>query len=287
MDENDLLGGDYAEPYAGGAGIAMELLLGGHVRRVHLNDASFGVYAFWYSILNHTEAFCRRIASASLSIREWRRQKEILSRCTEFDLLDAGFSLFYLNRCNRSGIVSGGVIGGLKQTGRWKIDARFYPNELIRRIEAIAVKQEAISVRNLDAEKFIVTHVASLPERSLVYCDPPYVHKSERLYLNKYTPGDHVRIAGVIQRNIKHPWLVSYDPVPEVFKAYSRRRSLVYNLQHNAAVARLGKEVLFFAPRLRIPVSSSLTSIDSALRAEGLRFRKALNRRPSCKRKQH
>lgn len=143
---NRLVNGHYAEPYAGGAGVAVELLIAGKVSHIHLNDSSRAIYAFWHSVLNHTQEFSRRIASASLTVAEWRRQKEILSRPSEFDDLDLGFSLFFLNRCNRSGIPSG-VIGGLNQTGKWKMDARFPRNELITRIEAIAAKKKAITLK--------------------------------------------------------------------------------------------------------------------------------------------
>jgi len=117
MKENELVGGHYAEPYAGGAGVAIDLLLSGKVSHIHLNDTCPGIYAFWRSVLTQTEALCRRISRASMTIEEWRRHKEILSRPTEHEQIDVGFSMFYLNRCNRSGIISGGVIGGLKQGG--------------------------------------------------------------------------------------------------------------------------------------------------------------------------
>lgn len=267
MKENNLCGGHYAEPYAGGAGIAFELLLNGNVSHVHLNDACFGIYAFWHSVLNNTDSLCRRIAGASMTIPEWRRQKEILSRQTEFELLDVGFSMFYLNRCNRSGIISGGVIGGLKQTGEWKMDARFPRNELICRIEAIALKRNSITLKNWDAEIFILEHLPKLPANSLVYCDPPYFQKADRLYLNHYKAEDHSRIARVIQRKIKLSWLVSYDIAPEILKCYARRKSLAFDLQYNAAKAYVGTEIFIFSPKLKIPFGSVVPSIDKALKS--------------------
>jgi len=109
-----------------------------------------------------------------------------LARASEFDQLDLGFSVFYLNRCNRSGILSGGLIGGLKQKGKWKMGARFPRKELVRRIEAIAAKRDFITVKNLDAEKYILKHLPMVSETALVYCDPPYYHKSKRLPLGYF-----------------------------------------------------------------------------------------------------
>jgi DNA adenine methylase len=266
MLKNDLVGADYVEPYAGGAGAAIELLLSGKVSHIHLNDASKGIYAFWRSILTKTEEFCRHISSASLTVDEWRRQREIFSRPSEFDQLSVGFSFFYLNRCNRSGIPTAGLIGGIKQNGKWLMDARFPRNELIRRIELIASKKNNITVKNCDAEEFIKYYVRYLPEKTIVYCDPPYFNKADRLYFDHYSPKDHARIAKVIQKNITHSWLISYDSVPEILKFYSERKCFVYDLQYNAAKAYKGKEVFIFSDDLKLPDTSTISYIDSALR---------------------
>ena len=168
LRSNKLLGGHYAEPYAGGAGVAIQLLLYNQVEHIYLNDSSPAIYAFWRSIQRNADEFCRRIASASLTVDEWRRQRHILKHTKDFSQIDVGFSLFYLNRCNRSGIPNGGVIGGLNQQGRWKMDARFPRNELIRRVEAVAKNRERITVTKLDAEVFIRQYVPTLPRKALV-----------------------------------------------------------------------------------------------------------------------
>ena len=265
LEANDLVGGDYVEPYAGGAGVAVELLLGAKVEHVHLNDSCATVYAFWKAALSKTEEFCRRISSASLTVEEWRRQKEIFSRPAEFNQLDLGFSAFYLNRCNRSGIANGGVIGGLDQKGKWKIDARFPRNELIRRIEAIASMRDSITVKNWDAEAFISDYVPKLPKRTLVYCDPPYFRKADRLYLNHYQPKDHVRLAKVIQTKLKRNWIVSYDSAPEIIAEYSKRKSFTYQLQYNAGKAYKGSELFVFSDGLSVPEYSTTPFINLGL----------------------
>lgn len=265
METNGLVGGDYIEPYAGGAGVAIELLLSGHVKMVHLNDASLAIYAFWRSILDQPEAFCRRISTVSLSVREWHKHREVLHNQDEAELFELGFSLFFLNRCNRSGIPSGGVIGGLDQMGPWKIGARFTRKALIARVEAIAHRRDSILVFNQDAEAFINGHLQIVPKKSLVYLDPPYFNKAKRLYLNHYTPMDHARIAKVIQNKIKIPWIVSYDDASEILGHYSTRQFFLYNLQYSASRAYRGREAFFFSDKIRIPKSSSIWAIDQVL----------------------
>lgn len=256
------------EPYAGGAGVAMELLVSGEVESVHLNDSSLPIYAFWWSILHHADDFCGRILTTPLNIDEWKIQREILRHPNDHDLLDLGFATFYLNRTNRSGVLSGGVIGGLGQLGKWKIDARFPRNELIRRIEVIAALSDSITLRNMDAEKFIVEYVPDLPDNTLVYCDPPYFEKANRLYLNHYAPDDHERIAGIIQAQGDRKWVVSYDAVDQILGYYHVRRKFLYSLQYNAARAYKGNEVFVFSDELVVPRNSSLPYIAAALNAQ-------------------
>jgi DNA adenine methylase len=265
LTENNLIGGHYAEPYAGGAGVAIELLLQRKVSHIHLNDSSRAIYAFWYSILNNTEEFCRRISSASLTIDEWRAHREVIRHPDDYNDFELGFSAFFLNRCNRSGVISGGVIGGLNQTGEWKLDARFSRNDLTRRIEVIASQSQSITLYNLDAEQYIMHSIQNTPENTLVYCDPPYYNKSSRLYLDTYIKSDHERISNVIQDEMTRKWVVSYDAADEILRYYRNRKSFVYGLQYNASKVYCGSEVFVFSDDLNIPSRSSLPYINRAL----------------------
>lgn len=266
LEANDAIGWDYAEPYAGGAGVAFELLLDRKVRRVHLNDASPHIYALWTSLLASPDDFCRRISTASLSIDEWKRHREIVHHPHDYSTADLGFSTFYLNRCNRSGVLTAGVIGGLEQKGRWRIDARFPRTELIRRVEAIAAFASQVTVHNLDAEKFIETHVNRLPQKTLVYCDPPYFERAERLYLSVYNKADHVRLATFVQGKLQRPWIVSYDSHNAIWRLYAKRRKFRYALQYSAVRAYEGQEIFVFSDDLNIPSESRLPNVHASLK---------------------
>jgi DNA adenine methylase len=266
LRENDLVGGDYVEPYAGGAGVAVELLLGGHMSRIHINDSSLPIYAFWHAILTHTEEFCHLVSVTPLTVNEWTNRRTIVQNPTSHSLLEVGFSTFYLNRCNRSGVLTGGLIGGLAQNGKWNMDARFPRERLIRRIEEIATKKNSVVVTRFDAEDFILNHIPRLPEKSFVYCDPPYFNQSSRLYLNRYKREDHARLAKVIQQHLHRKWVVSYDGAVDLLMLYPERKKFLYDLQYNARRAYKGKEVFIFSDSVRIPRSSSLGFVEHALR---------------------
>ncbi|MGL4489875.1 MAG: DNA adenine methylase, partial [Rhizobiaceae bacterium] len=154
---------------------------------------------------------------------------------------------------NRSGIINGGVIGGLAQAGEWRIDARFNKVELISRIEKIASYSSRISVYNLDVCDFLTGIMPTLPEKSLIYLDPPYFEKGNRLYHSHYKKNDHQGLATWIQDHVKHKWLVSYDDVPEIDSAYSDRRKLHYQIGYSARSNYSGSEIMIYSDNLAIP----------------------------------
>jgi len=244
----------YVEPYAGGASVALALLLGEYVTHVHINDLDRSVFAFWHSVLNETEALCRLIRDTRLSIREWRRQRAIQRRAREIGLLELGFSTFFLNRTNRSGIIcSGGVIGGVGQSGEWKLDARFPRAALIARVEAIASYRGRISLHNADAGVLLECLLPDLPRKSLVYLDPPYYVKGRRrLYANFYEHADHAAMATILAE-AQRPWIVSYDDVPQVRAIYRGYRHRAYRVSYTARERCRGAEVMFFSNGLMLP----------------------------------
>lgn len=253
LEENSLVDGVYVEPYAGGAAVAMELLLHEYVRKVYINDISDGVAAFWRSVLDNTDALCAAIKGANVTMEEWHRQREIQRSPAQHDDLTLGFSTFFLNRTNRSGILGAGVIGGKEQKGHWKLDARFNAVDLVLRIEAIARLRSRIEFHQLDAIEFLNAVVPKLPAKSLIYLDPPYYVKGSDLYLHHYQHDDHVRVAKRVAKIKSKNWIVSYDNAPEVQSLYSPYRSIVYGLSYSAQDRYKGAEIMFFCDGLTIP----------------------------------
>ena len=254
IELNCLNDGEYIEPYAGGAAIALELLFQEYVTKIHINDISRPIHAFWKSVLDHTDELARLIRNTRLTVRSWDRQKRIFINYEDHDDLSLGFAAFFLNRTNRSGILNGGIIGGRDQSGPWKIDARFNAPELIRRIEAIARLRRRISLSREDAHKFLSVRLNTLPENSLIYLDPPYYMKGKALYYDYYVHEDHLRIAELMTKKVCHQkWIVSYDNVAPVRKMYASCRRLAYKVGYSAREVREGSEIMFFCEHLRIP----------------------------------
>jgi len=254
LESNDLLDGEYVEPYAGGAGIALELLLHDYVSRIHINDISRPIFAFWNTVLNHTEQLLRRLRDTPLTLTSWDRQKAILRSPDKHDDATLGFATLFLNRTNRSGIFNAGVIGGRDQTGPWKIGARYNVPELSSRIEAIARLRRKIELSREDALAFLRTRVGKLPAKTLIYLDPPYYVKGKDLYFDFYEHKDHVEIASFVTRRIhRQQWIVSYDNVKAIRDLYADSAGIAYGLGYSAREAREGAEVMFFREGLVVP----------------------------------
>jgi DNA adenine methylase len=249
---NDLMDGDYAEVYAGGASVALSLLYGQYAARVHINDLDPALFAFWSAARDRTEELCARILAVEVSVEEWRHQRAVIA-AVDPDTLDLAVAAMYLNRTNRSGIITGGLIGGVGQTGPWKMDARFEKKELIKRIEKVGRHASRVELYRLDAAEFLRTIAPTLPNRSLLYLDPPYFEKgSKGLYANYYGPDDHEEILGLLQ-GISRRWFISYDDVPQIRELYAAFRCMTYGISYSAADRYRGGEVAFFSPTLKVP----------------------------------
>jgi len=267
---NGLQGGAYAEPYAGGASVALALLYEGLASRVYLNDIDSSVFSFWSAAINNTDELCRLVSDTRPTPAEWLRQRQVYSNPRGESRLAVGFAAFFLNRTNRSGIIgSAGMIGGRKQRGRWKIDARYNRRELAERITRIGRYRDQITVSNLDAHDFLSLACSSMPAKSLVYLDPPYFVKGDRrLYASHYDASDHAEIAKKLP-SLPFHWIVSYDDEAEIRRLYRAYRSIRYSLRYTASERQGGPEVMFFSPRLAIPRVRPTSSAARRIRAPG------------------
>lgn len=256
IELNGLSGCSYFEPFAGGAGAALRLLRQGIVSNIHLNDLDPCIHAFWRSVLNEPERFADRIRSVPLDIAEWEKQRQICRQADSGKRFELGFSAFYLNRCNRSGILFGAApIGGRKQAGKWKIEVRFNRESLAKRVLEIARRRKQIHVANMDAQEFLVKHLPRGRGRKsiFVYLDPPYYSNGKRLYMNFYSDCDHKKLADYMRRQNALNWVMSYDDAPFIEGLYATsmasRRSLQYSLQRK----QRARELLIAPAHVRIP----------------------------------
>lgn len=252
FETNSLNGGIYVEPYVGGASIALSLLIEGYASKVIINDKDKSIFAFWYSVLNYSEELCSLIKKTPVNLNVWKKQKRIQKEKDNYDLLTLGFSTFFLNRTNYSGILNAGAIGGKSQKGIWKINARFNKKNLIKRIKKISLYKDKIKLYNMDAVELIKILKNKLPKETLFYLDPPYYNKGKELYLNYYLDRDHKLIAEEINKAKKQKWVITYDDVELIKQLYKKNKQINYSLVYSVGKLKKGKEIMIFSNNLKL-----------------------------------
>lgn len=259
LERLDLIGGTYIEPFAGGAGIALELLLKDKVNHIVINDCDKAIASFWNAVINNNSKFLDRMYNTPVTIDEWYRQKEILqnSKTMSFEL---GFATFFLNRTNRSGIINGGPIGGYNQSGKWLLDVRFNKEELANRLTKIGERRKDITIYNKDAKSLINNYIPRYNDKSFVYFDPPYYKQGSTLYMNYYTDKDHKKIEETIRENVKCKWIITYDDVEEIRRIYDGLLIKEFELNYSASKKRVAKELMIFSDAEMCPTNQELQS---------------------------
>lgn len=258
IDQQGHRGGTYIEPFAGGAGIAIELLLRNVVSNIVINDYDKCVWSLWKAILTETDRFLEELNNAPITMDEWYRQREICHNNNDKYSFELGFAAFYMNRTNRSGIIKGGVIGGTEQSGKWKMDARFKKPDLIHRIEEIGKRKSNIHLYNKDINSFVVRYVPLYEDNAFIYFDPPYFQKGEQLYMNYFKLEDHQRIEKTIREKVNCDWIITYDYAKEIEDIYKDYNMSLYDLNYSVFSKCKASELIIFKDGIAMPSDKEL-----------------------------
>ena len=258
INKMNIQNGTYIEPFAGGAGVALMLLMEGYVDNIVINDYDKAIYSVWRAIVSEPENLVDRILHTPVDIEEWKKQKEIYVGQNSKYSLDLAFATFFLNRTDRSGILKGGPIGGFEQTGNYGIDARYNAEKLVERIRAIAKYKKHIKVYNKEIVSFIEHVLPSYGQNTLTYFDPPYFKKGPELYKNFFDKEDHAKIARLILSEVPGNWIITYDDTPEIIELYKQQCIRRYDLNYSAANTGKSSEVIVFNDDKFCPTNQEL-----------------------------
>lgn len=211
----------FIEPFAGGGAVSLHLLAAGLVERAVLADLDPLVYAFWHQACFKTEQLVADIAAADVTLEEWHRLRADPGKT----IREKAYACLFLNRTSYSGILQGraGPIGGQKQQSKYKIDCRFYKDEIIHRLRQIgqlAAEGRIAAVRRTDVHTTVRWIEENYSQsRRLYYFDPPFWEKGERLYRKAFGRPQHERLAKLLI-NLEAPWVLSYDYHDEIIELY-------------------------------------------------------------------
>lgn len=243
----------YCEPYAGGFGLGLELLFNNVVNSVIINDFDYCIYSFWKCLVDDSlyEDFIERIIETPITVHEWEIQKDIYRHYSCYPTLDIGFATFFLNRCNRSGILEANPIGGIKQSGKYHIDCRFNKTNLINVIKRIHGEKNRIQVMGKDAMECI--HLVDDNNTNVLFnLDPPYITAGPLLYKNNYSQGDHIALGKAV-KNLRNRWIMTYDDNPLIRDIYRNNIIRDYTLKYSLEQKRKGRELIIYDNRFVNP----------------------------------
>lgn len=242
------INGTYIEPFAGGAGVAIELLLHGDVEQIVINDYDKSIFSAWNAIINHSEEAISFLQTVPITYDEWLKQKSIHEDSkNDPTSVIGGLATFYLNRTNVSGIIKGGPIGGKKQESIYKIDARFNREKLIKKIKIIASYKDKIILMNKDANELVsVIKKKFDSQNTFIFFDPPYFAQGKNLYLSFIDESEHQKLFKNIKKLNDYKLIITYDTEEEIKSIYSDfEQKFIYTLNYTANNRRKAQEFLF------------------------------------------
>lgn len=261
IEYNDIRNTIYCEPFAGGSGVTCELLLGNHVDEVVINDYDPAIFSFWNACINHTEELIEKIIEVPVTLEEWHRQKEIYNKfCKDPYSIEGAFATFFLNRTNRSGIISAGPIGGQEQKSKYKINCRFTKATSINKIKKISAQRNRIHLFNLDASQLVLELMEKYPKEKLfTFFDPPYYAQGQSLYLSFYNHEQHKDMRDKILSMNDYFWILTYDKHPQISDLYHNvEQAYEYDLLYSANKKTKATEFLFASPVTKIKSTDNI-----------------------------
>jgi len=201
----------FIEPFAGGAIAALTAAFEDLANHVIIAETDDYVAAVWQTVLSGQQDWlAQKILTFDLSLTN---VKIALARDKRKDitLKEKAFLTILRNRVQRGGIMAPGA--GLVKTGENNrgIGSRWYPETLARRIRDIGRMRYKITF--LYGDGFRLFDQFRNERKAAFFLDPPYTKAAKRLYNN--WEFDHRALFKAI-RNLRSPFLVSYDKTPEI-----------------------------------------------------------------------
>lgn len=218
----------FIEPFCGGAALSLKLLSKKEVIGADINDKDQRIYEIWHLIKTNPSFLISFIENVPLDIDTWRAMKEMIKGSGNADM--RGCSAFYLNRCNRSGILDASPIGGKSQMGTYKLDARFNRQALAESVRQTGKLLFRAAVHHNDGLAFIDKYFTgafpymTYPDDLFFFIDPPYIEQGNSLYTCKMSLEDHAELAHALTGRYKDArWVATYDDhalVRELYRGF-------------------------------------------------------------------
>jgi DNA adenine methylase len=245
---NDLRPDLFVEPFAGGASVALELAAFGLVKRIGLGDLDPYIAGFWETAFFDCDWLCRQVEEIEVTLETWERMKHRQYGPRRSRAL----ACLFLNRTSFNGSLHGraGPIGGKDGSSSYELGCRFPRQRLVRRLRVCAqlAADGRVAFVECASALEVIGRSRSLieeDESAFFYLDPPFWAKSDRLYRFGFAELDHRGLATAL-RYVHEPFLLSYDPAPEIERLYGDRglRVKTVELLYTGSQGSAGSELV-------------------------------------------
>jgi DNA adenine methylase len=217
----------FREPFFGGGSIGIKFIAKNKVKNVWINDKDYGIDCLWNSVILYPKELRKMVTEFRPTVEEFYRIKEDLLRVDDAKngswekIVKHGFEKLAIHQISYSGLgtKSGGPLGGSRQESKYKIDCRWSPKYICKKIDALHSLFSEAKVdwcSNFDFGGLI----ENKDSKSLIYLDPPYFKKGNDLYQFGFSVADHERLSKLL-RETEHSWVLSYDDCEEIRDFYS------------------------------------------------------------------
>ncbi len=203
-------------------------------------DVDILVTSFWKTVFEETDWLCDQVRKIPVTLRNWHFFKQDRPRTNR----ERALKCLFLNRTSFSGILAddAGPIGGQAQESEYTIDCRFPRQRLCDRIRKIAYYRNRVEfVWRCDWEDGFFRLGNGLSkkfdsEAILLYCDPPFFAKADRLYRYYFENEDHLALRDALY-DVPLRWILSYDDIGRVRILYRKTPAVVKRVStfHTAA----------------------------------------------------
>ena len=217
------------EPFAGGGIVSLTAVMEGLVGRCVMAEIDQDVAAFWQAALQHNDDLIAKV----LRFIPTRSNVMELERQRSSSVLDRGFRTLVLNRTRRGGILADGASFNRSGENGKGVKSRWYPDTIVRRLEAVAERSGMIDFRETDGVGLLQQMLTSpTTTRAAIFADPPYTPgdkpSGRRLY--NHDTIDHPRLFAILADS-EAEFLMTYDESPEIMRLIRQRRFHVVRVE--------------------------------------------------------
>lgn len=238
----------YREPFFGGGAVGTNLMAQLAGGSIWINDRDLALGAIWDCVIKHPEDLKAAVHEFTPSVESFWQFRLDLSQglrmmrhhfCWEEALSHHALMKLAVHQMSYSGLgtMAGGPLGGKDQTSPHRIDSRWSPTRLARRIDDLHQLFRHFKVEHGMCTSFNYHVLLYGAKPALIYLDPPYYAKGSVCYEKAFSPVDHQRLADILRSSIHH-WVLSYDDCPEVRGLYRwatiRSVPVTYSIHHHA-----------------------------------------------------